>query len=142
MRNATAAQRPVKSSGVAEMSVSLSAALLPKPVSSRRQNVCTGSMAGREQHERHHAERDDERAERDGDREPARLGEAALDPDHSRSPPAISRPISSTVAARASTLADDRALVDHRDAIGEREDLVEVLGDEQDADVPSAASRR
>ncbi len=49
-------------------------------------------------------------------------------------PPAISRPSSSTVARRRVELADDRALVHDRDPVGEREDLVEVLGDQQHAD--------
>ena len=134
IRNATAAHRPVNSSGVAEMNVSLSAVLLPKPVSRSRAERVARRVAGREQHERHHAERDDERAERDGDAEPPRLDEAALDPDHAAASGHQQPELLDGGGARVA-LADDRALVDHRDAVGEREDLVEVLRDEQHADV-------
>ena len=80
-----------------------------------------------EQDERHHAERDDDRADRHGDAQPLRLREPPLDPDHSATPPAISRPSSSTVAVARVELADDRALVHDDDPVGEREDLVEIL---------------
>ena len=46
----------------------------------------------------------------------------------------MSSPISSTLAARASTSPDDRALVHHDDPVGEGEELVEVLADEQHCD--------
>ena len=55
-------------------------------------------VPGGEQHDRHHQERERDRAQRDDDVEPARLVEPALDLDHARSPPAIASPISSTVA--------------------------------------------
>src|SRR5207248_3419161 len=60
-----------------------------------------GRMMGREQHERHHPERDHDRAERHREREPPRLRQPTLEADHAE-PPAISRPISSTVASPAS----------------------------------------
>ena len=49
-----------------------------------------------------------------------------------RVPPAMSSPISSIDAAPALELADDLALVDDEDPVGERADLVEVLAHEQD----------
>ena len=42
IRNATAAQSPVKISGVAATNVELSANVLPKPVTISRQKVCNG----------------------------------------------------------------------------------------------------
>src|SRR5207237_7353049 len=60
-------------------------------------------MVGCQQDDGGGEERDDERAERHGHGQPPRLLEAALDPDHAdSSPPAISRPSSSTVAVAAS----------------------------------------
>src|SRR5262249_52761093 len=56
-----------------------------------------------QQHHRHQDEREDDRPDRDRERQPARLRQAALDADHSRDPPAIRRPSSSTVASSAET---------------------------------------
>src|SRR5207244_7101501 len=67
----------------------------------RLQRVVSGGC----EHERREPEGEDERPDRNGDVEPARLLEPPLDPDHcavSRTP-AIRRPISSTVAVFAST---------------------------------------
>ena len=49
----------------------------------------------------------------------------------SASRPAMRNPISSTVAAAASSSATTRALVHDGDPVGEREDLVEVLADHE-----------
>ena len=47
-------------------------------------------------------------------------------------PPVMSRPISWMSAVAGSNDADDPALVHDRDPVGEREELVELLGDQQD----------
>src|SRR5262249_20802794 len=60
-------------------------------------------VAGRDEDERREHECDDDRRSRHDDRQPGRLREAPLDPDHAACPPAISSPISSTVADPAST---------------------------------------
>ena len=62
-------------------------------------------------------------------RRPCRRGRLAAHP-------AISSPSSSTVALAGVDLAHDRALVHHGDAIGEGQDLVEVLADQEHRDLP------
>ena len=105
IRNATAAARPVNASGVAEMRVFVRAPSARNAASNRRRNVGSGAWPVDEQHNRDREERDDERAGRDDDREPAAAGRAAARSAAraaSRTP-AIRSPIWSTVATRAST---------------------------------------
>ena len=72
-------------------------------------------------------------------------GSAAARPGSRRSPPAISRPIVLDGRRPRLHLAGDRALVHHRDAVGERQDLVQVLADQEDRDArrrpPRAGTR-
>ena len=93
-------------------------------------------VAGRGEDDRDRTERDGQRAERHGDREPAALDEALLDPDRRsrQRTPAIRRPELVDVGRPAVGLARDRALVHDDDPVGEREHLVEVLADQEHPD--------
>ena len=102
IRKATAAARPVNRSGVAVISVAVQAGL---PTNAGIEEPAVGVdriVPGDAEDDRHHEEREGDRSDRDRDAEPARLREPALDLDHARSPPAIARPISSTVAVAGS----------------------------------------
>ena len=144
MRNATAAQRPVKSSGVAEIERARQRAVLDERRRRRgARNVCTGAWP-RQRAARSSSTPNATATEPTGtatssqrgwrSRRSIRITLAAA--------PAISRPSSSTVAAARVALADDRALVHDGDAVGEREDLVEVLADQQHGDAARGRSRR
>ncbi len=63
----------------------------------------TRRVMGDQKDDGHHPERDDHRSDRDRHREPLRLREPPLDPHQEALPPAMSRPISSTVADAASS---------------------------------------
>ena len=159
IRNATAAASPVNASGVAAMSVLPSAPSARKPASNNRRNVVGGEWPVAVSSTAMAASATTSDPKRDRDHQPAPLVQALLDPhlrqDHRAVPaasscapstrgspgavlfriPAMSNPISSTVAVRASTSPTIAALVHHRDPVGQRQHLVEVLADQQDRDV-------
>ena len=85
-------------SGVADVSVSVHAALPTKRGVEEPPVGVDRVVAGGEEDHRHDDEGDRHRAERYGVREPAWLRRADARPRSARSPPAIASPISSIVA--------------------------------------------
>src|SRR5262249_16401789 len=77
--------------------------LAPECGAEQRTEGVEGGMVREEKDDRDQHEGGEDRADGHGDRQPLRLHEAALDADHSRWPPAIRRPSSSTVATAASS---------------------------------------
>ena len=83
--------------------------------------------------------RDDERPERHGDHQPPPPVQPLLDPHLGQAhagprTPAISNPSSSGRGRGRVDLSGDRALVHDHDAVGQSEDLIEVLADQEHAD--------
>ena len=146
IRNATAAASPVNASGVAAISVVDRAPSARNAASNSRRKVVIGSCPVATSSDRDHEERDDERAERHGDHAASAAAAAASRsarsaPLTAACPPAISSPISSTVAVARIDLAHDRALVHDGDPVGQRQHLVEVLADEQHRDAAAPRPR-
>src|SRR6185437_10074417 len=135
MRKATAAQRPVNTSGVAATIVLLTLSWPTKAASKRRWNVGPGAWCvasrisvitpaattseptGTTIVSHHGCVR----------RRSTRITSGGLSAGHQQAEILDGRRLG--VA-----LADDAALVEHGDAVGQREDLVEVLRDEQHGD--------
>ncbi len=95
--------------------------------------VVVATRVGRDEDDGDHREREQERAERDGHREPPRLGRASAR-SGSPLPARHQQPDLLDGRRRRLDLTDDPALVHDHDTVGEREDLVEVLADQQDRD--------
>ena len=89
-------------------------------------------MTRRGEDHRHHPEREDDRADRDGDAQPARLLQPPLDP-HAL---ATGHEQADLLDGRrhGMALADDRALVHDENPVGERAQLVEVFADHEHGD--------
>ena len=136
IRNATAAASPVKASGVAEMSVLESAPSARNAASKSRRNVGSGAWPVAARTTAMIANATTSEPSGTATVEPPALDEALLDPDGrpDHRTPAISSPSSSTSALAPSASPDDRALVHDDDPVGERQHLVEVLADQEDAD--------
>ena len=142
-------------SGVALTSVSERTPTLPNAALT----MCTIGpdriAADEREDQRADEERDDDRPDRRRRRQPARDGHARLEADRhaggtaggraaspvASSPPVMSSPIVLDVRRVDRERPDDPALVHHVDPVGQRQDLVELLGDQEDRGAGGAARR-
>ena len=152
IRKASAQARPVRISGVALTSVSDRTPMLPNDAFRMWRYEAIGSPPTIAMIAPGDQQRDDERAERQGRREPAGDGQARLEADRhagSRAPRRRDRRGNGSAGRRlgaaghqqpdvgdvrlvARERPDDPPLVDHVDAVRQGEDLVELLRDQED----------
>src|SRR5262249_42940396 len=127
IRNATAAASPVKTSGVADTTVCVSWSSPMNAASNKRRNECSGGWPVASKITV--ATTNATPSETSGTTNVSQRGCSSRRSIRITSAPRRPRGRAAGVA-----LADDRPLVHHDDAVGEGEDLVEVLADQEHTD--------